>query len=280
MSSVTQGLLISAAKTEADAFMQYDTYADAAVGHPNLVRVWRAVGEVEHQDHWTHEITLANLYSGTDNIANLRTAIDQAKQAASADRNLAAKAPKRSAAAAQLKTVAGREAADARLLARALAALQGNGGMPAAPAVTTVPIRVSPKPRYSGTLYHDLTDAFDSALERAAWNWAEYQFMAKVAVSTGQARLGAIFAALEDQERYQNWAVLSNAAGYANGIVTNLKTSIASEQGAIDMYGQYAPQAQSAGDSSVASAFLSIRGDEMGHKQTFTTELNQLRRGR
>jgi hypothetical protein len=260
--------------------MQYATYADAAARHPSLARVWGAVGEVEHQDHWTHEITLANLYSGSDNIVNLKTAVAQAQQAAGADRNLAAKAPKRSVAAAQLKAVARREGADARLLARALTSLQvpGHGGMPAVPAVTTVPIRVSPKPRYSGTLYNALTGPYDSALERAAWNWAEYQFMAKVAVSTGQARLGAIFAALEYEERYWNWAVLSNAAGYANGIVTNLKTSIASEQGAIDMYGQYAPQAQSAGDASVASVFLSIQGDEMGHKQTFTTELNQLRR--
>jgi rubrerythrin len=141
-----------------------------------------------------------------------------------------------------------------------------------------VPIRASPKPRYAGTFYKDLTDPFDSALERAAWNWSEYQFMAKVAASTGQARVAAIFAALEEQERHQNWGVLSNAAGYANGIATNLKTSIASEQGAIDMYGAYAPQADSAGDSSVASAFLSIRGDEMGHHQTFTTELNELKR--
>jgi rubrerythrin len=152
--------------------------------------------------------------------------------------------------------------------------------MPAVPAVTTVPIRVSPKPRYSGTFNDGLTGPFDSALERAAWNWAEYQFMAKVAVSTGQANLGAIFAALEAQERYQNWAGLSNAAGYANGIATNLSMSITSEQGAIDMYGQYAQQAQTAGDSSLVSVFNSVRGDEMGHHQTFTTELKQFRRQR
>jgi rubrerythrin len=280
MSSVTQGLLISAAKTEADAFMQYATYADAAAGHPKLANVWRTVGEVEHQDHWTHEVTLANLYSGSDNIGNLKIAIAQAQQAASADSNVAAKAPKRSAVAAQLKTVASREAANARLLARALAALQGQGSMPAAPAVRTVPIRVSPKPRYSGTLYHDLTDGFDSALERAAWNWAGYQFLAKTAVDTGQANLAQLLAALEAQERYQNWPGLSNAAGYANGIATNLKTSISSEQGAIDMYGQYAQQAQAAGDPSLASVFLSIRGDETGHHQVFTTELKQFGRPR
>jgi rubrerythrin len=279
-SSVTLGLLISAAKTEADAYMQYATYADVAVRsrRPNLANVWRTVGEVEHQDHWTHEITLANLYSGSDNIGNLRIAIAQAKQAASADSNLAAKAPRRSVVAVELKTVARREASDARLLSRALAALQGHGGMPAAPAVTTVPITVSARPRYSGAFYDKLTGAFNSALERAAWNWAEYQFLAKTAVDTGSARLAQLFGALEAQERYESWPGLSNAAGYANGIVTNLKTSIASEQGAIGMYGQYAPQAISAGDSGVASVFLSIRGDEMGHHQTFTAELNQLRR--
>lgn len=148
--------------------------------------------------------------------------------------------------------------------------------MPAAPAVKRVPIIASPTPRYSGTFYDQLTSPFDSALERAAWNWAEFQFLAKTAVDTGQARLAAIFAALEAQERHQNWALLSNAAGYANGIVTNLKTSIAAEQVAIDMYARYAPQADSAGDSNVASVFLSIRGDEMGHHQVFTTVLEQL----
>jgi rubrerythrin len=278
MSSVTQGLLISAAKTEADAFMQYATYADAAAGHPKLANVWRTVGEVEHQDHWTHEVTLANLYSGSDNIGNLKAAIAQAQQTANADSILAAKAPKRSTAAGQLKTVARREGADARLLARALAALQGQVGMPAAPAVKTLPIRVVPKPRYSGTFYNALTGDSNSALEMAAWNWSEYQFLAKTAVDTGQANLAAVFAALEAQERYQNWAGLSNAAGYANANATNLKVSIASEQGAIDMYGQYAAQAQRAGDSSLASVFRSIRGDELGHHQTFTTELRQLTR--
>jgi rubrerythrin len=279
-SSVTRNLLISAAKTESDAYMQYATYADAAVRsrRPALAGVWRTVGEVEHQDHWTHEVTLANLYSGSDNIGNLKAAIAQAQQTANADSILAAKAPKRSTAAGQLKTVARREGADARLLARALAALQGQVGMPAAPAVKTLPIRVVPKPRYSGTFYNALTGDSNSALEMAAWNWSEYQFLAKTAVDTGQANLAAVFAALEAQERYQNWAGLSNAAGYANANATNLKVSIASEQGAIDMYGQYAAQAQRAGDSSLASVFRSIGGDELGHHQTFTTELRQLTR--
>jgi rubrerythrin len=281
-SSVTRNLLITAAKTESDAYMQYATYADAAVrsGHPALAGVWRTVGEVEHQDHWTHEVTLANLYSGSDNIGNLKIAIAQAQQTAKADSVWAAKAPKGSTAAAQLKTVARREAADARLLARALAALQGHASMPAAPAVKTLPIRVSRRPRYSGSFYNDLTGDSNSALEMAAWNWSEYQFLAKTAVDTGQANLAALFSALEAQERHRNWAALSNAAGYANGIATNLKVSIASEQGAIDMYGQYASQAQTAGAASVASVFRSVRGDEMGHHQTFSTELKQFTRRR
>jgi rubrerythrin len=279
-SSATRNLLISAAKTEADAYMQYTTYADAAMknGHPALADVWRTVGEVEHQDHWTHEVTLANLYSGSDNVGNLKIAIAQAQQTGKADSILAGKAPKGSTAAKQLNIVAGRENADARLLAGALAAQQGRSSMPAAPAIKTVPIRVSPKPRYSGSFYNDLTGGSNSALEMAAWNWAEYQFLAKTAVDTGQADLAQLLSALEAQERYQNWAGVSNAAGYANGNAENLKVSIASEQGAIDMYGRYAPQAKKAGDSSVASVFTSVKGDETGHHQTFTTELQQLTR--
>ena len=65
-------------------------------------------------------------------------------------------------------------------------------------------------------------------------------------------------------------------AGYVNGNAANLKASIASEQGAVNMYAQYARKARAAGDPSVAHVFLSIRGDEMGHHQTFTTELREL----
>jgi rubrerythrin len=247
-------------------------------GHPALADVWRTVGEVEHQDHWTHEVTLANLYSASDNVSNLKLAIAQAQQTANADSTWAARAPKGSTAATQLKTVARREDADARLLARALAALQGQGSMPAAPAIKALPITVSPKPRYSGTFYNDLTGASNSALEMAAWNWSEYQFLAKTAVDTGQADLAALLSALEAQERDESWAGVSNAAGYANGNALNLQVSIASEQGAVDMYGRYASQANKAGDSSLARVFLSIRGDEMGHHQAFTTELKQFTR--
>src|SRR5437764_9103523 len=69
-------LVISAAQTESAAYLQYQTYAAAAdkSGQPALADVWRTVGEVEHQDHWTHEVTLAGLYSGTDNVANLQLA--------------------------------------------------------------------------------------------------------------------------------------------------------------------------------------------------------------
>ena len=56
----------------------------------------------------------------------------------------------------------------------------------------------------------------------------------------------------------------------------NLQASIASEQGAIDMYTQYAAEAQQMGNSTLASTFQSIMGDEEGHHQTFSTELQQL----
>ena len=115
--------------------------------------------------------------------------------------------------------------------------------MPAAPAVKQVQVRVSAKPYYSDTFYNDLTSGSDSALETAAWNWAEYQFDAKTAVDTGQADLAALLSGLEAQE-VQNWTGLSNVAGYMNSNAMNLQASIASEQGAIDMYTQYAAEAQ------------------------------------
>lgn len=113
--SVSRQLEVSVAKTESDAYLQYAGYADGALksGRPDLADVWQSVGKVGHQDHWTHEVTLAGLYSGSDNIANLRTAITQAQQAAKVDTSWAARAPKGSAAAAELRTGAARETADA-----------------------------------------------------------------------------------------------------------------------------------------------------------------------
>jgi rubrerythrin len=279
-SSVNQ-LLNSAAQTESDAYMQYQTYAAAAdqSGQPALADVWRTVGEVEHQDHWTHEITLSGLYSSTDNVANLQLAIRQAQQAATADQGWAAQAPPGSAAARELQAVAARETTAANLLTQALNAVQGKGGsVPAAPAVQLVQVQASAQPNYSGAFYNALTGGSNSALATAAWNWAQYQFDAKTAVDTRQANLAQLLSGLEAQE-VQNFTELSNVAGYANPTAMNLQASIASEQGAIDMYNQYAPQAQRAGNPTVANTFRSIMGDEQGHHQTFTTELQQLNTG-
>jgi rubrerythrin len=277
-SSSVRQLQIAAAKTEADAYMQYAGYADGALhsGRPDLAGVWQSVGQVEHQDHWTHEVTLAGVYSGSDNAANLRTAITQARQAAQADTGWAAKAPRGSAAQAELRAVAARETADAGLLQQALGAVRGKGRVPTAPTPRTVPVRVTATPHYSGSFYNDLTGDADSALETAAWNWAQYQFDAKTAVDTGRPDLAVLFSTLATQERYENWNGLSNDAGYVNSDAANLKTSIASEQAAVGMYGQYADQAQKAGDKATAGAFHSIANDETNHRQTFTTALRQL----
>jgi rubrerythrin len=277
--SVNQ-LLNSAAVTEAAAYMQYWGYAAGADqrGRTDLANVWRSVAKVEHQDHYIHEITLSVLYSGTDNIANLQIAVTQAPQAAKADEGWMDKAPKGSAAAFVLGIVAARERAAARLLTQALNALQGQGGsVPAAPPVQYVAVKVSPKPHYSGDFYNDLTGDSNSAVAVAAWQWAEYQWMAKVAVSTGHADLGALLSGLEALEA-QNWIELSNVAGYVNGIRMNLQSSIASEQEAIDMYAAWASRADHLCDPSVASVFRSVEGDEQGHHQTFTTELEKLAR--
>jgi rubrerythrin len=272
-------LLITAAKTEVDAYQQYYAYAQAAAssGQPALATVWQTVGEVQHQDHFTHEVTLAKLYSGSDNASNLRTLADISSQIAAKYRVWAAEAPTGSAAAAVLQAVATREAASNRLLVRALNALGGHATMPAPPPVATVPIIVAPRPHYSGIFYDHLTNDADSALEAAAWIWGGYQFAAKTAVDTGQADLAALLSGLEAQAQRQTWPELLNVAGFVNGNALNLQTSIASEQSAITMYGGYATQAQQAGDTSVADVFRGIQGDETGHHRVFSTELLQYR---
>jgi rubrerythrin len=259
-----------AARTESAAFQQYDGYAAAAdaSGHPELADVWRTVATVEYYDHWMGDTSLAGQYQSADNTTNLKVAISQASQTASADLALAAKAPKGSPVVGVLRAVAARETADARLLQQAL-----TGSAPSAPAVTTVPVRVSAKPLYSGSLYADLTGDANSALSDAALNWGEYQYFARNAVNTGQAKLARLLSGLEAQEMDQNWPAISNAAGYVNGNAANLSTSIASETGAIQMYATFASQAKTAGDTSAARMFTEVQGDEMGHHNTFSTEL-------
>ena len=272
-------LLISAARTESAAFLQYNGYAAEAdrTGRINLANVWRTVAKVEHQDHWTSEVTTAGFYSATDNIANLKLAITQARQTAQQDRAFAAKKPN-SGAARVLREVAARETSDATLLSEALRTMQGTGTIPNAPAVTKMKVVSSPQPKFSGAFYNDLTSGSSSALEQAAWLWAEYQFIGQTAVDTGQASLAALFGGLENQEAQQNWPQIANAAGYVNGNASNLTSSIASEQGAIDMYTSFANQAQADGNPTVASMFLDVRGDEQGHHATFSAELAQIRR--
>ena len=276
----THQMLVNAARTESAAYLQYYGYANAAdrTHQLKLANDWRIVARVEHQDHWTHEETLGSFYSGTDNVANLKTAISQANETASLDRGWAARNPT-SRAAQVLKTVAARETGDARLLSQALTALQTHGTFPNAPSVTRARETVSMQPKYSGTFYNDLTGAMNSGLEQAAWLWAEYQYIAKTAVDTGHADVARLLSGLQDQERYQNWVEISNAAGYVNGTVTNLENSVAGEQGAIDMYTQYANQANKDGKPSSAKVFKSIRGDEVGHRHTFSIELRQATHG-
>ena len=273
-------LLTSAARTESAAYLQYYAYATEAdsTGRTDVANVFRTVGDVEHQDHWTHEINDANLYSGSDNIANLKMAISQANQTAGQDRAWAAKNPN-SSAAGVLRTTAARESDNAKLLSEAVQAQQGHGSVPSAPAVSKVTLRVSPQPNYSGTFYSDLTSGSDSALEQSAWLWAEYQYMGKTAVDTGEANLAALFSGLEAQEQKQNWVQIANVAGYVNGNANNLTTSIGSEEGAIQMYTNYAQEAQTAGNPTIASTFTSIKGDERGHRHTFSTDLTQITHG-
>jgi rubrerythrin len=272
-------LLISAARTESAAYLQYYGYATQAdrTGHTNLADVWRTVGKVEHQDHWLGEVTTAGFYSSTDNVANLKLAVTQARQTAQEDRAWAAENPHTSAANV-LREIAARETYDASLLSEALRAVQGNGSIPTAPGVTKVRVVSSPQPRYSGTFYNGLTSGSSSALEQAAWLWAEYQYIGQTAVNTGQPDLGALLGGLENQEAQQNWPEIANAAGYVNGNASNLNSSIASEAGAIQMYTGYAQQAQTDGNPTVASMFTDVKGDEMGHHATFTAELQELTR--
>ncbi|HYZ30106.1 MAG TPA: ferritin family protein [Thermoleophilaceae bacterium] len=236
--------------------------------------MWRTVAKVEHQDHYTHEVTLANLYSGSDNVANLETAVAQTRQTAQDYDSLGAQLPGGSKAQRELRALATRERGNAALLDQALAADQANGATPRVPRVKSVAVQTATAAKYSGNA-NGLTNNQTGALTDAAWLWAQDQWMAKTAVDTGNAKLAALFSGLENQER-QNWTDISNAAGYVNDTATNLRASIQAEQGAQQMYTDYAQQAKNAGNTSVADVFTSIKGDELGHEQTFQAELQDL----
>ena len=270
-------MLVYAANTESAAFLQYNAYADGAdtngpKGETDVGNVWRTVAEVEHQDHWTHEVTLASIYSGSDNVANLQTAIDQAQQAAANFDQYSQCVPAGSKAQKLLNSVSAEERSNASLLGQALTAVQTGGTIPEAPRFKSENVKVTPRPRYSGDAYTVLTGGINSALADSAWLWAEYQFMAKTAVDTGNAHLAALLSGLEGEEAQSNWVQVSNEAGYVNDVKSNLQASIQSEIGAQQMYTGFANQAMALGDTATAQIFESIRGDEAGHQHTFTTE--------
>jgi rubrerythrin len=267
-----------AAHTEAAANMQYFGYASALpASRAGVAGVWRTVGRIEHEDHWMSEIKSLNLLAANP-IDNLKVVISAYQQAIKDDRAFAARAPKGSAAASELRAVADRYNHNVGLLQQALSALQGRGKIPAAPTVTKVAIKESTKPHYTGTFYTgDLTGDANSALSDAAWNWTLDDRAARTAVDNGQAELGQLLSALGAQEQNQNWPALSNMAGYVGGETDNLKQSIASENGANAMYQKFAAAANKAGDSSQSAAFTDFGKDEQGHMKTFTQELNQVK---
>jgi rubrerythrin len=277
-SPVTAQNMTHAAHTEAAANLQYFGYASVLpASQAGVANVWRTVGRVEHEDHWMSEVKGLNLLDANP-TNNLKVVISAYQQAIKDDRTFAARAPKGSAAASELRAVADRYSQNVALLQQALSALQGRGKVPAAPKVNSVAIKESAKPHYNGNFYTaDLTGGANSALSDAAWNWALAESAARTAVDNGQAALGQLLSGLGDQERRQNWPSLSNMAGYVNGEADNLKESIASEKGAITMYDQFAAKANTAGDSSQSAAFTDFRKDEQGHLKAFTEEYNQVK---
>jgi hypothetical protein len=131
-------------------------------------------------------------------------------------------------------------------------------------------------PKFTGAFYtKDLTGPAGSALADTAWNALINDRVARTAVDNGQATLGRLLSGLQAQEEKQNWPSLSNMAGYVGGESANLKDSVAGEQDAITMYGQFA--AKAAGDPATASAFKEYRADEQGHLKVFSYQLQHLK---
>lgn len=270
-------LLNAAAVTQANAHWQYNLYAEAAdhKGRTNPANVWRSVADVEYWDHYKSEIMLSEIYSNQDNMFNVRVAILQAHQAEQAYLAWANEAPDRKSYET-LRSLAKWQREAGGLLIEARRSLEaGMSKVPYAPPVRDVPLKVTPKPNYTEPFYSTLTGASDSALGVAAWQWGQYETMAEVAVSTGQAKLGALLAGLGNQE-VQNYRRVSNLAGFVNGPAMNLQVSIDSEQGAIDYYTAAISRSNQLGDPNAAGLFRDIKTDEQGHKMTFEIELARL----
>jgi len=270
-------LLNAAAVTQANAHQQYNLYAEAADRKDltDLANVWESVADVEYWDHYKSEIGMSEIYSIQDNTYNVRVAIRQALQAEQALMAWAEEAPDRKAYET-LRSLARWQAEAADLLTEARRALEGGKAtVPQAPPVKDVPLNVTPGPNYSEPFYLTLTGGSDSALAVASWQWGQYETMAEVAVSTGEAALGALLAGLGKRE-VQNYRKVSNLAGFVNGPAMNLRFSIESEQNAIDYYTAAITRSNQLGDPDAAALFLDIKTDEQGHKITFETELARL----
>jgi hypothetical protein len=267
--------LTYSARTEAAAHLQYDGYASVlSADRAPMAGVWRTIGRVEHEDHWGHTMDLLKTFNN-DPAHDVQVAITAYRQTVNDERASLSRAPK-GADVSALRAVADRHKRNLGLLQQALSALRGSGKIPAAPTVHTVTINESSKPKFTGAFYtKDLTGSAGSALADTAWNAMTNDRVARTAVDNGQATLGRLLSGLQAQEEKQNWPSLSNMAGYVGSESANLRNSVAGEQEAINMYGQFATTA--AGDPATASAFKEYRADEQGHLKVFSYELQHVK---
>jgi rubrerythrin len=271
--SSTRANLLHAMNSESFAYASYHAYADGAMqsGHRGLALLWSTIGDVEYYDHFTTEAGLVGLVGS--NVANLKASIAAEAEAVTTYTKFAqqAKAQGCSKVATYFTESAGDEAVHQRLFTQALNALQGHGQVPAPPPLQPTTIHRSTAVCGGQTETNLTTAEYSEALA-----WGEYTLFAQQAANTGQAKLAKLFtgiAAVELQDHFASEAVLSGLVG---SNVANLKASIASEAGAVQMYTKFANEADRVGDHTVATAFREIRSDEEGHEASFKQALANL----
>ena len=114
-----------------------------------------------------------------------------------------------------------------------------------------------------------------TAMEAEAFAHARFTRFAACARMHRDPDLARLFQTIADEERMHHFSMEADLAGATGSDADNLRHAIEDVSKHIEMYGQFAEQAATAGDTKAAEMFRSIRQDEISHQHAFMGALKR-----
>ena len=116
-----------------------------------------------------------------------------------------------------------------------------------------------------------------TAMHGEAFAYAKYLLFAEHARRSGDVELADLLEKTAKTERFEHLAEEAKLAGLVGSNSQNLKDAIKGESYETEtMYGEFAQQAEQAGDHEAALRFEEIRKDEAKHRDAFNVALSNL----